>query len=135
MGATGKGAVEGPMGRMVEGDGAARGLAGRLAAVEAALSALAGGVRTRRVEVVDAAGRPCLVAEAGAGAVELRLVSSDGPGHEDSAVVVYASTAGAGPGRAVGIQLWADGDVVAELEAWPGEDGRWRPRLRIEGPP
>jgi hypothetical protein len=38
---------------------------------------------------------------------------------------------GLGPG--VGLQLWAEGDAVAELDAWPDAAARWRPQLHLDG--
>lgn len=40
---------------------------------------------------------------------------------------------GTGLGAGIGLQLWADGDAVAELDAWPDENGRWRPQLHLDG--
>ena len=41
-----------------------------------------------------------------------------------------AGDTGLGPG--VGLQLWAEGDAVAELDAWPGGTGRWHAQLHLE---
>lgn len=38
---------------------------------------------------------------------------------------------GLGPG--VGLQLWAEGNAVAELDAWPDAAARWRPQLHLDG--
>jgi hypothetical protein len=55
-------------------------------------------------------------------------------------VVLHATPTAAGDaddglGPAVGIQLWADGDAVVEIDAWPDPDGRWRPHLHLTGGP
>ena len=81
-------------------------------------------VVTRRLTVVDERGRSRLVAEVVGDTMELRLELPDAPPGRRSAVVVHASPAPAAgpaglPGEPaivplLGIQLWADGDAVAE---------------------
>lgn len=41
---------------------------------------------------------------------------------------------GGGLGALMGFQLWAQGDAIVELDAWPDSDGRWRPRLHLGTP-
>ncbi|MGH9089352.1 MAG: hypothetical protein ACRDYZ_14790 [Acidimicrobiales bacterium] len=95
-------------------------------------------VVTRRLRIVDEQGAPRMVAEVVGGTVELRLeVPGAEPGRR-SAVVLHASRAPDGSDEApltplLGLQLWADGDVVAELDAWSDDDGRWRPHLHLSG--
>lgn len=94
----------------------------------------------RRLVVVDERGAPRLVAEVVGGTVELRLEVPGGAPGRRSAVVLHASRSPDGGGEAplaplLGLQLWADGDVVAELDAWPDDDGRWRPHLHLDGDP
>ncbi|MGH9090123.1 MAG: hypothetical protein ACRDZR_01880 [Acidimicrobiales bacterium] len=43
-----------------------------------------------------------------------------------------ADAGGSGLGPGVGLQLWAEGDAVAELDAWPDGTGRWRAQLHLE---
>lgn len=92
-------------------------------------------VVARRLTVVDGQGRPRLVAEVAGDTVELRLEVPGGAPGRRSAVVLHASAApdlaSPSPAPLLGLQLWADGDVVAELDAWPGDDGRWRPHLHL----
>lgn len=91
-------------------------------------------VVARRVVVVDEHGRPRLVAETAGDTIELRLEVPGGAAGRRSAVVLHASgTPGTGGPDAplLGLQLWADGEVLAELDAWPGADGRWRPHLHL----
>ncbi|MGH9108304.1 MAG: hypothetical protein ACRDY3_02355 [Acidimicrobiales bacterium] len=93
----------------------------------------------RRIAVVDDRGVPRLVAEVVGDTVELRLEVPGGAPGRRSAVVLHASGPATsshgqpGPGPLIGVQLWAEGDAVAELDAWPGEDGHWRPHLHLSG--
>ncbi|HVX22408.1 MAG TPA: hypothetical protein VHB02_13735 [Acidimicrobiales bacterium] len=127
----------------------------RLAALERSIGAMATEITTGRLVVVDARGRPRLVAEVLEGTVELRVElpdrDQDGrPPADDpvrtagrTAAVLYATPAGGGVGGggelglgpSVGLQLWADGDAVAELDAWPDGDGRWQAHLHPTGDP
>lgn len=110
-------------------------MAQRVAGLEAAVAAMADVVSTRRLVVLDAAGRPRLVAEVTGATVALTLETAGGGAHGPASVVLHAGDDGdTGLGGLVGLQLWAGGDTVAELDAWPGADGRWRPGLHLEGP-
>ncbi len=111
----------------------------RLAALERAVGALADEVRTRRLVVVDGDGVPRIVGELSRGTAELRLEVPTGGAAASPSVVLYASPAPSGPvpgdmglGPAVGLQIWADGDAVAELDAWPEEHGAWGAHLHLE---
>lgn len=110
----------------------------RLDALEDSVAALAHEVRTRRLLVAGGEGEPQIVCEVRHGTAELRLETADGTPPRP-ALVLYASSAAAGSDRddgglgpATGIQLWADGDAVAELDAWCDDAVRWRGRLHIE---
>jgi hypothetical protein len=105
----------------------------RLEALEGALSAMAVQVVTRRLVVTDPQGRPRLVAEVNGSTVELRLVVTGASG-TDASVVLHASNPDADFGPLTGVQIWASGDVVMELDAWPDADGRWRPHAHVGGP-
>lgn len=113
----------------------------RLAALEEAVAGLGEEVRTRRLVVEGGSGQPRLVGELSRGTVELRLEGSAGGPGPRPAVVLFATPAGdtpagheAGLGPAVGLQLWAEGDAIAELDAWPGTGGRWAPHFHLELP-
>jgi hypothetical protein len=117
-------------------------LEARVTALEGAVLAMTREIRTRRLVVIDGSGTPRVVADATGGTAELRLTTTSGRRQGDAAVVLHA---GAGPDRPlagsllgldglVGVQLWADGDAIAELDAWPGSDGLWRPHLHLGGP-
>ena len=123
-------------------------VAERLEALERAISALSDEVRTGRLVITSHSGAPRLVAETTGNTIELRL---EVPGHEGDAaggrgmpaVVLHASD-GADVGASsahdpigglVGLQLWADGNAIAELDAWPGPDGQWHPHLYLDGGP
>ena len=111
-------------------------------------------IRTKRLVVVDELGRVRLVTEVVGETTELRLeLPGDTPGDRATgpddgaasrsgagraAVVLHATTSTAegpddGLGPAVGIQLWADGDSVVEIDSWPGPDGRWQPHVHLTG--
>jgi len=122
-----------------KGTGQHEGLGPRLAALERAFTAMAAEIRTRRMVVVDASGSERIIGETRHGTAELR-VENPGGNQEggESAVAIFASPVTTGPdpggtglGPAVGIHLLAEGDAVAELEAWPGRDGRWCPHLHL----
>lgn len=117
-----------------EGDGTTE---QRLAALEEAVAALGDEVRTRRLLLTAGDGEPRIVGEVGRGTAELRLEAADGV-RPRPAVVLYASHAtevgrdDTGLGPAAGVQLWADGDAVVELDAWFDEAGRWQGQLHVE---
>jgi hypothetical protein len=98
----------------------------RVSALEQAVAGLAECVVTRRLAVVDNAGTERIVATVVRTAGELRVQIAGAPAE----VVLYADQSdlpGASP--AVGLQLRAGGDAVAELDASAGADGRWRATL------
>ena len=110
----------------------------RLTALERTVAAMATEVRTGRLTVTDGDGRPRIVATVDHGTAELRL-ESPGDGHRTAdpgvAAVLFATPGGAesaGMGPAVGLQLWAGGDAVAELDAWPDESQCWRAGVHVE---
>ncbi len=95
-------------------------------------------VRTRRLVLEDDDGTPRAVAQVAAGVGEVRLeLPSSAPGN-GTAVVLFATQGGGaadryGLGPALGIQLWAEGVALAELDAWPDADGRWSAHLHVNG--
>ena len=104
----------------------------RLATGERAVAAWGNVVRTRRFVVTDDSGAERIVGEVVNGNAELRIeLTGDRPEHSAS-VVIYACPDPDGLGSAVGVQLWAAGNAVAELNAWPGADGRWRSGVHID---
>ncbi len=129
------------------------GMQARLAALERSVRAMADEIRTRRLVVVDDLGRVRLVAEVVGETTELRLELPGAPGDRAAdaddgaasrsgagraAVVLHATPSTVdgpddGLGPAVGIQLWADGDSVVEIDSWPGPDGRWQPHVHLTG--
>lgn len=151
------------------GEGEGRGIEARLAALEQLVDAMTREVVTRRLVVVDALGRPRLVADISRGTAELRLeVPNSGPVGPTTttgdpapgqpapagrtAVVLHATPGGAGAGvrgggggagspdvvdlgPSVGLQLWADGDAVAEFDIWPDGAGRWCPHVHLAAGP
>lgn len=92
-------------------------------------------VRTRRLVVCDDQGHERIVAEVRNGQAQLRLsfvgpspeVQRDGPSTVPRAtVLVFACPADGDLGPLAGLQVWADGDVVAAVEAWRDGSGPWR---------
>lgn len=126
---------------------AAPAIEARLRAVEAALSTFGAEVRTQRLAVCDPDGHERIVAEVGSGQAQLRLsfVARGGPGqglpsHRSPAattasVVVFACPAQDDLGPLAGLQVWADGDVVAALEAWQDPTGPWRSVVHVGDDP
>jgi hypothetical protein len=104
---------------------------GRLEALERQLIALQSVVRTRRLVVVDHDGHDRIVGEVVDGHAELRVQGTDGAGPQGS-VVIYSSPGASGLGFAVGVQLWASGNAVAELNAWSDEGRPWRAALHLD---
>jgi hypothetical protein len=99
----------------------------RLEALEAAVAGLSAGVVTRAVTVVDAEGRERIrvAVHRGVAEVSVRL-----PGDQpDAEVVLYAAPGADGAAAAVGVQVRAGGDGLAELDAVE-VDGRWRATYR-----
>lgn len=126
-----------PEGTGRDGAGLNRTTEQRLAALEEAIAALGDEVRTRRLVIARGDAGPRIVGEVGRGTAELRLETADGT-RPRPAAVLYASSAPRGPsldalGPAVGLQLWADGDAVVELDAWRDDPGGWIGRLHVEG--
>lgn len=110
----------------------------RLATLEATVASLAAEVRTRRLTVCDDSGRERIVAEVAGGQAQLRLtfVGPRTPGPNGvptttAAVLVFACPAHDDLGPLAGLQVWADGDVVAAVEAWADAPGRWRAALHL----
>jgi hypothetical protein len=86
-------------------------LRAHLEALEAQVGALGTEVRTRRVVVVDARGRPRIVVAAEPGVASVRVDAAGG----DPSVELYAVDPIAADGAEVGVALVVDGDVVAGL--------------------
>jgi hypothetical protein len=80
-------------------------------ALRAAVDALRDEVRTRRVVVVDAAGRPRVVLSADPGVSSVRVDAGGG----DPSVELYAVDAIEADGPEVGVVLVVDGEVVRDL--------------------
>jgi hypothetical protein len=128
-------------GRSRSGNGLGKGRPGgmerRVAALEAYLVALADETRTRRLVVHDDEGRERIVAEVADGTAELRVELAESPGRRSAVVVVAGplltgrSPGDDGVGPAVALQVWADGDTVIGLDAWPGAGARWQPHFHV----
>lgn len=111
----------------------------RLGHLERGLQQMRTEVRTRRLVVTDSAGAERLVAEVRGSTMELRLMTGPSGDGSRPTAILYVTDGGPGPrgsivlGPAVGLQLWAEGDAVVELDAWPSEDGSWHPHLHLGG--
>jgi len=86
-------------------------LTDRMTVLMARVDALADEVRTRRVVVVDGAGRPRVVLSADPGVASVRVDA----GGADPSVELYAVDAIDADGAEVGIALVVEGDVVASF--------------------
>jgi hypothetical protein len=104
----------------------------RLATVERAVAAWGTGVHTRRLVITDEGGAERIVGEVVNGNTELRIELTGERPENDASVVIYACPDPDGLGSAIGVQLWAAGNAVAELNAWPGADGRWRSGVHVD---
>lgn len=96
-------------------------LTDRMTVLMARVDALADEVRTRRVVVVDGAGRPRVVLSADPGVASVR-VDADGA---DPSIELYAVDAIDADGPEVGVALVVEGDVVASFHRLvnPGSAG------------
>jgi len=111
----------------------------RLSSLEDSVAVMAHEIQTRRLLVAGAPGEPQIVCEVNEGTAELRVEVPPGA-HPQPALVLFASAPAdgsdrndAGLGPTTGLQLWADGDAVVELDAWCDDAGRWRGQLHVEG--
>lgn len=99
--------------------GASRDLRGRVERLEAMVAAWQQEARTRRLVITDAGGTPRIVGQIVHGVAELRVEVPAEAGRETMTALFaapYARDWGISSG--VGLQLWADGECVAELDHW-----------------
>jgi hypothetical protein len=81
-------------------------------------------VRTRRLVVTDDGGSPRIVGEVTeAGVAEFRLQLSHDAG-DHASVLLFANPGDGREGPTLGLQLWAGGDSLAEMNLWR-EGNRW----------
>lgn len=88
-------------------------------------------VRTRKLEVIDDEGAARIVGEVVDGAAELRLHLVAGHKAQEASVVIYCCPDRDDLGAALGIQIWAGGNVIAELDVWEHRPGSWRQHLHV----
>ena len=80
-------------------------------------------LRVRRLAVVDEQGAERIVGQVVDGRVTLEVVLAD-RGRGRSSVLLFAAPqdlAGLGPG--LGLQVWADGNAVVEINVWDDGEG------------
>jgi hypothetical protein len=104
----------------------------RLTHLESQLRALTAEIRTHRLVVEDQAGEPRLTAEVVGSHVELRLLIPGTPPGYSSSVLIYAAEGSPEGSPALGLQLWADGDARAGIDAWEQSDGRWEATVQVD---
>lgn len=82
-------------------------------------------LRTRRLVVTDADDNDRIVGEVVGSHAELRLALGAAGAHPEAWLLVYAGT---DPvlGPAIGVQLWDNGNALAEINAWHAGCGRWQ---------
>jgi hypothetical protein len=107
------------------------GVEDRLSALERAVAAASTVVRTRQLVIEDGDGNDRVVAEVSRGTAELRIEIPGGRPGSRNAVVVFATPGSPDVEPGVGVQLWAGGDAVAALDAWPDSSGRWRAHVHL----
>jgi hypothetical protein len=93
--------------------------------VEAALASLSSEIRTGRLIIGEETYPSRIVAEVSSGRGELRIEaapSADGP---QTSVILFAYADGNDLGPGAGVQLWANGDAIAELNAWSDDQTHW----------
>lgn len=90
----------------------------RVAALERELAALRDEVRTRRLVLVDDQEEERVIAGVDGEVAEVRVRVPHQAGLPSTEVALFAAPAGTLLPSGVGVQLWADGDVVAELTWW-----------------
>ncbi len=106
-------------------------LRARVAELESHLGRLTAELRTGRLVVFDDRERERLVAEVVDGVLELRLELPPAPPGRRSALLAFTSPGREPFGSGLGLQLWADGELVDELCWWADGD---RPPRRASGP-
>ena len=92
----------------------------QLVGLRSEVAALRQEVRTRRVVVVDASGRPRVVLSADPGVASVRVDAEGG----DPSVELYAVDAVEADGPEVGLVLVVDGDVLDDLRVLVSRDRR-----------
>ena len=110
----------------IEGVTGLRELRARLAELESKVAQLTDELRTGRLVVLDERERERLVAEVVDGVLELRLELPPAPPGRRSALLAFTSPGCEPFGSGLGLQLWADGELVDELCWWA--DGERPPR-------
>lgn len=95
----------------------------RIGKVESHLGQMGVEITTRRLVVLDSEPERRLVIETVRGVVELRLLQGRSGAGEASELLLFAASGDEDLGlpAGVGLQLWADGDVVEELTWWSPE--------------
>lgn len=82
-------------------------------------------LRAQRLVVTDADDRERIVGEVVGGHAELRVALGAAGVHPEACVLVYAGT-DPDLGPAIGIQLWSNGNALAEVNAWRAGYGDWQ---------
>jgi hypothetical protein len=75
--------------------------------------------------VTDADDKDRIVAEVVGSHAEVRVAIGAAAAHPEAWVLVYAGT-GPDLGPAIGVQLWSNGNALAEINAWHVGHGRWQ---------
>ena len=103
-------------------DAASTELSDRVARLEERLAELRLEVRTDRLVVLDAARQERLVAEVIGGVLELRIALPPVREGRRTALLGFAAPRRDHLSGGIGLQLWAEGELVTELCWWEDED-------------
>lgn len=103
----------------------------RLEQLEAVIAALAIELRTQRLVVTDEVGNERIVGEVVGGHAELQLVMPGSQPLEGTAVTLFSMLGDEDAPPGVGLQLWADGNALLEINAWRDNQGNWSTDVQL----
>lgn len=96
-------------------------------------------IRTHRLVICGSDGEERAVVEVVDGQVALRMATGPSPTEPGDgrrlggSVVVFACPGSAGFGPMAGLQIWAEGNIVASFDAWSDSQGTWDAEVHTPG--
>src|SRR5262245_41577096 len=88
-------------------------------------------VRKQRIVLVDDDGTERMVAEVNGSTAVLRLELPGSAAGRTTGLLLFTTSGSAERPPGFGVQLWADGNAIAELNGWQIRRGRWLADLDI----